>query len=423
MLFSKQGHDSNQLDDPSGSFPGQVIVTSQRESGLDETSLLIRTNKVAEPMELAILVLTRSGLELARRLRGAHPEATAIFGPACVVGRCDRRNDLEATFATEEPGVFGWSGPLRTVFPRVWNEYDAIVAIMALGIVVRLAGPLASDKRRDPAIVVVDDAGRFAISVLGGHRSGANDLAHRVAALLDATPVITTASDSLGVPAADQIGRDHGWSIEWAENLTRVAASIVRRERVAVWQDAGQTYWWRPFGRWPEYFVRLTDWSELDPLHPAALLVITDRVVPAARLLADRTLIYRPPTIVAGVGCKRGTTLQTLEDWTDKVFDAHGLSPRSLAAVATVTLKMDEPGLFAFAAKRGVPLVAFPPQQLDGCPGIETPSARVKAKIGIAAVAEPAALRASGATRLLVAKQKGPGLTIALARRPEREYC
>jgi cobalt-precorrin 5A hydrolase len=372
-------------------------------------------------MKLAILVLTQSGLSLAHRIRDADPPNTTIFGPACVVGRCDQRKGQIPTFATDEPGVFGWTGPLRKVFPGFWEEYDAIIAIMALGIVVRLAGPLAADKRRDPAVVAVDDAGRFAVSVLGGHGAGANELTRRVAAILGATPVITTASEAQGMPVVDQIGREQGWTIERAENLTRVAASVVRREPVAVWQDAGSPHWWRPFGPWPDHFVAIEDWSELDRVKPDTVLIISDRIVPETPLPIGRTLIYRPPTIVVGVGCKRGTTLQTLEDWTDKVFDAHGLSPRSLAAVATVTLKMDEPGLLAFAAKRGVPLVAFPPQQLDGCPGIETPSARVKAKIGIAAVAEPAALRASGATRLLVAKQKGPGLTMALARRPERE--
>lgn len=366
-------------------------------------------------MKTAILVLTPSGLALARRLRDA--DAT-IFGPACVVGRCDQGRGQSQTFPSDEPGVFGWVGPLRKVFPLFWEEYDAIVAVMALGIVVRLAGPLASDKRRDPAVVAVDDAGRFAVSVLGGHGAGANELTRRVAEILGATPVVTTASEAQGVPAVDQIGRDQGWAIERAENLTQVAASAVRRERVAVWQDAGTTDWWRPFGPWPDHFVKLEDWSELDRVKPASLLVISDRIVPETPLPDGRTLIYRPPTIVAGVGCKRGTTLQTLEDWTDTVFHSHGLSPGSLAAVATVTFKMDEPGLLAFAAKRGVPLVAFPPEHLDRCPGIETPSARVKAKIGIAAVAEPAALRASGATRLLVAKQKGPGVTMALARRP-----
>jgi cobalt-precorrin 5A hydrolase len=143
-------------------------------------------------------VLSRASLALARRLRAAQPAATAIFGPSCIVGMCRGPGEksgsdelLPGTFATGEPGLFGWTGPLRKVFPALWARYDAIVAITALGIVVRLAGPLAGERRRDPAVVAVDDAGRFAISVLGG-----DDLAQQVAALLGATAVVTSARRS-----------------------------------------------------------------------------------------------------------------------------------------------------------------------------------------------------------------------------------
>jgi cobalt-precorrin 5A hydrolase len=309
---------------------------------------------------------------------------------------------------------------LRLVFPALWGRFDAIVAVMALGIVVRLAGPLAGDKRRDPAVVVVDDAGRFAISVLGGHGSGANDLARHVAGVLGATPVITTASDARGVPAVDQVGRALGWTIERTENLTRVAAAVVRGQVVAVWQDAGTADWWTMFGPWPEHFVRLTAWDELSSLQPepSALLVISDRSLPAnLPIPAEGTLLYRPPTLVAGIGCRRGTPRAVIESWAREVLDRHGLAWNSLAALATVTLKMDEPGLLEFAAGAGLPLVAFPPAQLAHQPGIATPSARVAARIGIAAVAEPAALRAAGTDRLLVVKQVGPGVTLAVARR------
>ena len=369
----------------------------------------------------AILVLSSDGLDLARRVRDARPEGTTIYGPSCVVGECGKPSADDARILkTGEPGVFGWVGPLRLAFPRIWAESDAIVAVMALGIVVRMVGPLAIDKRRDPAVVAVDDAGRFAVSVLGGHGAGANELAREVAEILGAIPVITTASDARGLPAVDRIGRELGWKIERAENLTRVAAAVVRRRTVAVWQDAGPLDWWRPFGAWPGHFVRITDWRELAVIRPAAILVISDRIEPAG-LPAETTLVYRPPTLVAGVGCRRGTSREALGAWIESVLAANGLARSSLAALATVTLKADEPGLIALARSWGLPLIAFPPEQLDAHPGIETPSERVRSKIGIAAVAEPAALRAAGAARLLVPKQKGPGVTLAVARKPGPE--
>ncbi len=368
-------------------------------------------------LKTAILVLSRSGLDIARRLREIRPESTLIFGPSCVVGRCGAKPAVGLTFPTEEPGVYGWVGPLRKVFPAFWGEFDAVVGVMALGIVVRLAGPLAADKRGDPAVVVVDDAGRFAISVLGGHGAGANDLAREVAMNIGATAVITTASEARGLPAVDLLGKELGWTIEKAENLTRVAAAVVRGETIAVWQDAGSTDWWTPFGDWPATFHKIETLNDLHVINPSAVLVISDRIIAEDLLPAGRTLVYRPPTLVAGIGCKRGTTREAIEAWVDSVFSAHGLAAASLSAVATVTLKADEPGLIAFAASRGVPLVAFPPESLEHQAGIETPSERVRDKIGIPAVSEPAALRAAGASKLVVTKQVGDGVTLAVARR------
>jgi cobalt-precorrin 5A hydrolase len=369
-------------------------------------------------MKTAILTLTPGGLELARRYRSARPEDLAIFAPGALFGRSEGPpGPIEGTFESDEQGVFGWDGPLRSLVPGAWARYDAIVAVMALGIVVRLFGPLAIDKRRDPAIVAVDDAGRFSIAVLGGHEGGANRLAEEVALILGTRAVVTTASDASGLPPVDLIGSDRGWIIERAENLTRVAAAVVRRQRVAVWQDAGSPDWWRRFGDWPDHFTRVDSLEVVRALDPSALLFISDRAVPEG-LSADRTLIYRPPTLVAGVGCKRGTPRSTIDAWVETIFDRYGLSTHSLAALATVILKVDEPGLIEFARSRGVPLVAFPAEQLADHPGIETPSEQVRSRIGLVAVAEPAALRASGASRLLVSKQKGPGVTLALARIP-----
>lgn len=376
-------------------------------------------------MKTAVVVLTQAGLGLARRLRDQWPGQVTVFGPSCVVATCAgpaeglaaaSESILAGTFSTGEPGVYGWRGPLRRVLPQIWGECDALVAIMALGIVVRLVGPLARDKRSDPAVVVVDDAGQFAISVLGGHAARANELARAVAGRLGSQPVITTCTDVRGLPAPEQIAQRLNAAIERSENLTQVAASIARRERVAYWQDAGQPDWWSALGPWPETFIRLDDCRDWRASGATALLVVSDRTL-ADDLSPERVLVYRPQTLVAGVGCRRGATCATIAAWVEQVFALAGLALSCLACVATVTLKAREPGLLEFAATRQVPLIAFPPGELAELPGIERSSARVRSLIGIAAVSEPSALRAAGAERLLVAKQVGPGVTVAVARR------
>src|SRR5262245_25735074 len=194
----------------------------------------------------AILALTPRGLDLAQRLadRLARGEVVSL--------ERDVRPALQELFRSERP----------------------LVCVMALGIVVRILGPLTAVKQHDPAVVVVDEAGRFAISVLGGHAQGANALAEEVARALGATPVITTASDVLGLPAVDLIGKRWGWKIEDREHLTAVAAAVVRGEAVGVFQDTGRRDWWQEFGDWPASF-RLLD--GLPAENWPAVLVISDR--------------------------------------------------------------------------------------------------------------------------------------------------
>jgi cobalt-precorrin 5A hydrolase len=299
----------------------------------------------------------------------------------------------------------------RSALQEMFRSGHPLVCVMALGIVVRILGPLTTDKEQDPAVVVVDEAGRFAISVLGGHGQGANALAEEVARALGATPVITTASDVLGLPAVDLLGRSWGWKIEGREHLTAVAAAVVRGEAVAVLQDAGRRDWWQEFGDWPASF-RLLD--ELPGDNGPVALVISDRRHPP---LSCPSVTYRPPSLVAGVGCKRGVPCAEIEDLFQAVCAARGLAPLSLGEVATVDLKANEPGLQDFAALHSVGLRSFRRDELAAVGPLPTPSEQVRAKIGIAGVAEPAALLAAGTQQLLVPKQRGPRVTLALARR------
>jgi cobalt-precorrin 5A hydrolase len=333
--------------------------------------------------ELAIVALTPRGAALGRRL------ADALGRGDVVLARDAARQALADLYQAGRP----------------------LVCVMALGIVVRIVGPLTRDKTAEPPVVVVDEAGRFAVSVLGGHGAGANALAEEVARALGAVPVVTTASEALGRPAVDLLGRRLGWKIEPDGALTAVAGAVIRGDSVAVYQDAGCRQWWQDFGDWPAMFHRVETWPQ-DGW--AAALVISDRLLPASPV---PTVTYRPPTLALGVGCRRGVPCAEIEELFEQVCHAHGLAPLSLWVVATVSLKAEEPGLIDFARRRGVALQAFGVDELAAVTPLPTPSAAVQARIGIAGVAEPAALLAAGAAELLVPKQKGRRVTMAVARR------
>jgi cobalt-precorrin 5A hydrolase len=335
--------------------------------------------------EPAIVALTPRGAELGRQLAEALSRGEVVLA----------------------------AGKLRPCLTELFLAGRPLVCVMALGIVVRVLGPVVRDKATDPPVVVVDEAGRFAVSVVGGHGAGANALAEEAARALGATAVITTASEALGLPAVDLIGRALGWKMERDAARTTVAAIVVRGETVAVYQDAGAADWWREFGDWPATFQRVGQWPQGG--WPAAL-VISDRQVSASDV---PTVTYRPPTLVLGVGCRRGASCEEIEELFERVFRDRGLAALSLRTVATASLKADEPGLIEFAARHAVPLQCFTLAELAAVTPLPTPSERVRAKIGIAGVAEPAALLAAGASELVVPKQRGRRVTLAVARKDE----
>ncbi|MBY0525496.1 MAG: cobalamin biosynthesis protein [Gemmataceae bacterium] len=334
--------------------------------------------------ELAIVALTPCGQELGARI------VQALGRGDVIVPRGELRKALTDLFGTGRP----------------------LVCIMALGIVVRILGPVARAKQVDPPVVVVDEAGRFAISVLGGHVGGANALAEQVANALGAVPVITTASDALGLPSLDLIGKPWNWKIEASEALTRVSAALVRGEPIGVYQDAGRRDW---SDKWPASFQPIESWPNEGPW--AGMLVISDRQLPIAAI--PPAVVYRPPTLVLGVGCRRGVPGSNIDAMFEAVCRAQGVSPLSLGVVATATIKADEPGLIEFAVRRGVPLRSFSLEELGSVPDLPTPSTKVKEKLGIWGVAEPAALLASGSSRLLMGKERRERITMALARRED----
>lgn len=337
--------------------------------------------------ELAIVTLTPRGHQLAQRL-------------------------LERGLAGE---IINADSHVRAVLTESFQAGRPLVCVMSLGIVVRILGPITQDKRVEPAVVVVDEAGQFAVSVLGGHAAGANELAKKVATAIGAVPVITTASDALGLPAVDQIGQHWGWKIERTDWLTTVAAAVVRGEAIGVYQQAGRRDWWQVFGAWPPRFQIVESW----PVHGnwAGLLVISDLALPGLDLYP--TVVYRPPTLVLGVGCRRRVPCAEIEALFQHVCQAHGFSPLSLGLVATVSLKASEPGLVEFAARHAVPLRSFGVEELRlwRKEDLPTPSKKVHDTLGIWGVAEPAAMLAAGTNRLEMPKYKGRDTTMALARR------
>lgn len=298
--------------------------------------------------------------------------------------------------------VYGGEGQsagdaLRAAFA----ECDAVVSFLAVGATVRVLAPLLQHKSQDAAVVCVDESRLFAVAVLGGHH-GANGLARRVAEVLDCTPVITTASDASGVAALDSFGADLGFVIENPGRLASVGARVLSGEPVTV------------FGaeRWPLPALPPNVTATLCPAE--ADIVICDEIVE----VREGALVYRPASLVVGVGASRGVGEQEVLDTIDAALAAGGLAARSVVRLASVDVKADEAGLVEAARTRGWPVVFHAAAELAAVE-VPNPSQVVAAEVGTASVAEAAA-RYAGPTRpladLVVEKVKSPMATAAVAR-------
>ncbi|MFD7461431.1 MULTISPECIES: precorrin-3B C(17)-methyltransferase [unclassified Streptomyces] len=287
-----------------------------------------------------------------------------------------------------------YDGPVGDAVRRAFSECERLVCFLATGAVVRLVAPLLDGKTADPGVVCVDEGGRYAVSLLGGHAGGANDLAREVGAVLGAEPVVTTATDAVGIAGLDTLGLP----VEGA--VAAVSRALLDGEPVALRAEVA----------WP-----------LPPLPVAEdgpyAIRVTDRAVEPA----EREVLLRPPTLVVGVGASKGAPAEEVLGLIEEALREAGLSPRSVAELATVDAKAEEPGIVGAAARLGVPLVTYGAEELARVE-VPNPSDAPLAAVGTPSVAEAAALLGGG--ELLVPKRKSsarPAMaTCAVVRRPGR---
>jgi cobalt-precorrin 5A hydrolase len=362
--------------------------------------------------KLAIHAITRHGFALAQRLQAAFPDSTVFVS--------------QKISQESSPKVIPVKLPLGPLLDEVFHAYETHVFIISVGAVVRMIAPLLRDKKQDPAVVCVDDAGQFAICLLSGHVGGGNRETLRVAEALSCQPVITTASDVQGTLTVDILGRELGWILEDQEhNVTSSCAAVVNERPVLIIQECGQPDFWPLHKAWPPGVHYTRSFDNVSPENWERILMISDRDIP--HLYPDlyaKGLVYRPPTLWIGLGCDRDAPYELLKRGLQSILREFRLSEKSIAGFASASVKADEPGLLQLCEDYKKPLHCFEAGTLDAVSAIQNPSEKVKGHVGTRSVSEAACLLASAAGELLVPKQKygedgiKQRMTIAIARQP-----
>ncbi|HVB17124.1 MAG TPA: precorrin-3B C(17)-methyltransferase [Stellaceae bacterium] len=343
------------------------------------------------PTGAAVVVLGPGGAALGRLVCVALPQAR-LYGPRV------------------RPG--DWDEPYERLAPLLAELFAAgrpIVGLCASGILVRALAPLIDDKRAEPPVVALAEDGSVAVPLLGGHH-GANALACAIAeALADRNCIaaITTAGDLRLGFALDEM--PPGWRIANPERVKPVAAALLAGERVALIEEACRADW---------LHSGAVDWAQ----NADRAIVVTDRAVRAD----SDALVFHPPILALGIGCERFCPAEEIAALAHDSLAEAGLAAAAVAAVVSVELKVDEPGIHALAHSLGVPARFFPAARLLA----ETERLSVRSDAAFRAtgcwgVAEGAALAAVGPAgalagaltgELVVARRQSRHATCAVAR-------
>lgn len=345
----------------------------------------------AQRQTTALYALGAPGAELCRRL-APKLNSVDVFLPV----RHARQDLNERSFES-----------LHAILAENFRSYSGHVLVCAAGMAIRCFAPLMQGKDKDPAVVALDQHGKYAVSLLSGHLGGANDLASKVAQVLGGRAVITTATDNLGLPSLELEAKRLGMELENLSALAAVSGALVDGRKVALCDPGG---WLSPVtSAQPELF-RSVKPDQAEAMIQEPMVWVGWQSLPKR----DGWLILRPRCLALGMGCNRSTRAAELLDLADEALAKAGAAKSCLKTLASAEAKRNEPGLLEVARSLGVEPVFYAHDKLD-LVEVPNPSEAARRCLGTASVCEAAAILASNNGKLILNKIKSKNATAAVA--------
>lgn len=346
--------------------------------------------------KVSVLAITKNGINIGIKLKELFPN-WEIFAPV--------------KLSNENNSIIWYSEPTSNKIIELFKNSNALICLFSLGAVIRLIAPHLKDKKTDPAVIVIDDKTNFVISVLSGHIGGANELTQEISEKLNALPVITTAADVNKTIAVDLVGREFGWRIDDDTTVTKISAHMVNAEPIGVFQQTNDQKWYKQL---PKNVTIYDSLEELKKSNSKAHLIISDEIIDNE--LSQESVIYRPQSLVIGIGLHWDTTKDTIKEGIEHCLKKFNLSSKSIAKLVSIKKPEDVQGLIDLGKEMQVPVEYVDREELAEII-TPNPSTTVKAFEGTASVSEAAAIKVSKG-ELIVEKQKfPPNLTVAIARK------
>lgn len=300
-------------------------------------------------------------------------------------------NQLEV-ITREEVVVLG----LQEVTWRAVENHQTIVFISSVGIAVRAIAPWVKDKTKDPAVIVIDAQAQYVISLLSGHLGGANDMTNRIASYLEALPIITTATDHLGVIAPDLISKQHKLEIESMEKCKAISVKLIEGEKVAFIDE-------------DDVIPMPAGYVEED--EDTYNVVVTNQAHVENAFLK---LIRK--NIVLGIGCRKNIDSTTMRKYILSQLKALNIHPLAVKLIVSIDIKKQEPCIVELANYLQVPFKVYSKDEINGVEEAYEGSDFVKSQVGVRGVSEPCVIL-TGA-QVIQEKKKHEGMTLCVGKLP-----
>jgi len=313
-----------------------------------------------------------------------------------------------ARFASQIGLDYGYDRPAASEIQTAFNGYEVLVLIMATSVAVRSIAPVIGNSQTDPAVIVMDEAGKFVISLFPGHWGEGNRIAVDLAKFTGGMAVITTASDVNNLSCLDSVARKYGLTLENPELLVKYSGAVINGDPVVIWDR------WGINETWPEN-VRVVTGESLELADNEKLVVVIGYREPLGIKSDTKVFGLRPNNLVVGVGCAPGVPGTRIIGAIRRYFRERNWSTRSIQSLATIDLRAEESGLKAAAQELGVPLQVFKEEELGSVRDGLVKSDFAEKNMGVGGVCEPAAILGSNHGGLIGAMQNLNQITVAVA--------
>lgn len=338
-------------------------------------------------MKLACISFTSSGREISRKLKN---ESSHII--------------VEINKETFQEKV---SNHMKEIF----NNYDGIIFISSTGIALRLIAPYIECKTKDPAVIVVDDMGKYTISLLSGHIGGANELTLEVSKILGNQAIITTASDNRGIDAIDTFAKRYNLEIESMDDAKKLTSLMVEGKKIKLVSDIDVKLNY-------DNVIKNIIFSQVErPLYDGAIIISSIEDINDLIDEQDKCkpiCILRPKNLNIGIGCRRGKSKEEILNAIKEVFEENNLSLKSISKIGTIDVKEDEEGIIETSKEFNCPMIIFTKEDIESIQQKFNESQFVKSKVGVTSVCEPCAYLLG--SEMIVNKKIINGITIAVSR-------